>query len=240
MHLNTFGISGPSHFTPWCFFWDLHSCIKATLTLLQQSGFTFTQKQSHTGICLINWLVYCIVLHSIPFCGWQAPCLVTWQWILTNGVSLWVSPHTYTHKVLQRGQDFWLHFSALLVLPNCHLYPPPHSALPLFSSSVFVLSNTKHWWRTEKDTAENTRVKSWQHATWQLHSAKAHWKHYNMPRQLRGNLQLNQQFKCDCKFLFHGVTISNQMLPLALIWSTFTCLISLTRSHPLGTMNMCL
>lgn len=81
---------------------------------------------------------FLIIFPSFPLCTcWQAPFLVTWQW-------LWLmeslSSHTYIHTAA-----FWLHFSALLVLPNCHLQPPPYCSLP-----YFVWWHQKQAWQDRK------------------------------------------------------------------------------------------
>jgi len=167
-----------------------------------------------------------MTLYFILFYGWHAPCLVTWQWLLLmESLCLHTHTHTHTHPhpihthypccedciVLWRGHDLRLHFSALLVLPNCHLYPPPHLCLPLSISSVFVSSKTNHGRRTEKDTAEKTRVKSRQRfRTWQLHRPLKTLQHDETNEYgVQTAVQVWQQF------LFDHVNISNFYMNLA-------------------------
>lgn len=52
--------------------------------------------------------------------------------------------HTYTHKVMKREQDFWLHFSALRYCQIAAFSPPTHLFLPLSVYSVCVIRN-KAW-----------------------------------------------------------------------------------------------
>lgn len=129
--------------------------------------------------------------------------------VLTNGVSLWVSPCTHTKSC--REDETFDCTSVLCSYCQIATFTPLLTCLCLCVSSSLFVSKTKHERRTEKDTAESAKVKTWQHfRTWQAHSAAAHWKRHNMPRQLRVNLWLKQQFRCDCKSCF-SATNSNQI-----------------------------